>query len=143
MPMLHLSFRSYANLLHDTSLHSGASIAPFIPALCRDLDIKAPKSQVFTGELGAKLTSTPILFLSTMLDPITPLVSAQKMQGKFGSAGLLVHNAAGHTVFSSNCTNSYVQQYIRDGSLPKEGTICPFNSAPSLSRSRKGRNYRH
>jgi hypothetical protein len=65
-----------------------------------------------------------------MLDLFTPLVSAQKMQGKFGGAGLLVQNAAGHTVLSSNCTNSYVQQYIRDGSLPEEGTICPFNFNP-------------
>jgi hypothetical protein len=47
------SFRSYANLPHDTSLYSGAYVAPFTPALCRDLDIKAPKSQVFTGKLGA------------------------------------------------------------------------------------------
>jgi pimeloyl-ACP methyl ester carboxylesterase len=37
----------------------------------------------------------PILFISTIADPITPLVSAQKMHGQFPGSGLLVLNNSG------------------------------------------------
>jgi hypothetical protein len=99
----------------------------------------------FSGQVGGN-TSFPVLFLSNKFDPVTPLVNAQSMSKLFPRSSLLVQNAIGvchsllflhslkiliiihfqHTTFSatSNCTYQAIRSYVRDGVIPKPGTIC-------------------
>lgn len=107
---------------------------------CRNLNIRAPESQVFTGVPSANETSTPILFISNTLDPVTPLRAGKKMSALFGGSRILVQNSVGHGSLAarSTCTLNYTKQYIVDTSLPPEGSVCeaeefPFKSSPTTS----------
>ncbi|KAF1921698.1 TAP-like protein-domain-containing protein [Ampelomyces quisqualis] len=110
----------------------GEAWAPATSINCRKLNIKAPTSQVFEGYPSASKTSNPLFFLSTILDPVTPLRSAEKMTKRFGGASLLIQNSVGHTtiVSASECTSGYLRNYFDDGSLPEYGTHCEADQVP-------------
>ncbi|PSN68650.1 hypothetical protein BS50DRAFT_663296 [Corynespora cassiicola Philippines] len=126
------SFREHVELLVDESKYLGESWAAGTSVNCRNLNIRAPESQVFNGIPSANNTSTPILFLSTTLDPVTPLRAAEKMVKRFGGARLLVQDTVGHTTTAeaSICTSNYIKQYLKDGSLPEEGVVCDAEAHP-------------
>ncbi|KAF2127151.1 hypothetical protein P153DRAFT_368486 [Dothidotthia symphoricarpi CBS 119687] len=135
----------------NQSHYLGESWASGTSVMCRSLDIKPPQSQIFNGYPGASKTRNPILFVSTELDPVTPLRAAKKMRARFGGAGLLVQHSVGHASLSvdSKCTFGHLQQYMRTGALPTEGTVCadvdslPFRDSSSFSMSTSGRSRRH
>ncbi|KAF7333749.1 Abhydrolase-4 domain-containing protein [Mycena venus] len=90
-------------------------------------------------------TSFPILFISNTADPVTPLVSAEKMSAGFDGSVLLLQDSPGHTSFAaaSLCTFSHIASYFINGTLPEKGTVCsvdmelfpdPSNSTASLGR---------
>ncbi|KAH8730296.1 TAP-like protein-domain-containing protein [Phaeosphaeriaceae sp. PMI808] len=112
------SFVEHADSQIKKSQFVGDTWATLVSVNCRKLSIKAPKSQVFEGYPGASKTSNPILFISTKVDPATPLRAAEKMTKRFGGAGLLVQDNVGHTSFSSvsKCTQGYIKAYLRGGS---------------------------
>jgi pimeloyl-ACP methyl ester carboxylesterase len=132
------------NYLYNQSQFIGEAWATSIAINCRKLDVKAPASQVFEGYPGASNTKNPLLFVSTKIDPVTPLRSAKKMTARFDGARLLVQDSVGHASLSSpsKCTYGHFQQYMKDASLPDEGTVCtvdkyPFDVAASLDASAK------
>ncbi|KAF2191628.1 hypothetical protein K469DRAFT_654738 [Zopfia rhizophila CBS 207.26] len=134
------SFREHVELMVDESEYLGESWAAGTSVNCRNLNIKAPESQVFTGTPSANTTSNPILLLSTKLDPVTPLRAAEKMVKQFGGSRLLVQDSVGHTTTSaaSTCTWDYIRKYLKDGSLPEKGTVCeaeeiPFQTSNSVT----------
>ncbi|KAJ7289246.1 Alpha/Beta hydrolase protein [Mycena rebaudengoi] len=70
----------------------------------------------------------PILFVSNAHDPVSPISSGRQMVDLFGkeNARLLENNAYGHASTSepSLCIAKAVREYMINGTLPIEGTIC-------------------
>jgi hypothetical protein len=133
------AWTQHVNDLGKISRYFGEAYAPDTSINCRKLNIKAPKSQVFERYPSASKTSNPLFFLSTILDPITPLRSADKMAKRFGGASLLIQKSVGHTTINSvsECTSEYLRAYFDDGLLPEYGAHCeadklPFGIQPQL-----------
>jgi pimeloyl-ACP methyl ester carboxylesterase len=126
----------HANRLVEQSQYLGEAWASITAIQCRKLNIKAPQSQVFKGQFGAKKTSNPLLFVSTRLDPVTPLRAAKKMVKMFGGAALLIQNTVGHASISSrsSCTAGTVRNYFQNAALPEKGTICESLDVPFKSK---------
>lgn len=76
--------------------------------------------------------AAPLLFLSTRLDPVTPLRNAINMAAKHPGAAWVVQESSGHCALSapSKCTQKIVQDYLQYGKLPKSGTSCPADCDP-------------
>jgi len=121
-----------ANQFVETSKYMGEYWAAITEIQCHKLEIRAPESQVFDGYPGANQTSNPLLFVSTTIDPVTPLYAAEKMVKRFGGAGLLVQDSVGHSSISSpsECTRGYVRRYFETAELPEEGTHCAPDRVP-------------
>ncbi|KAF2833911.1 hypothetical protein CC86DRAFT_278852 [Ophiobolus disseminans] len=122
----------HANRMAKQSKYMGEWWATITGVQCHKLDIRAPDTQVFNGYPNASHTSNPLLFISTTVDPVTPLRAAEKTVKRFGGAGLLVQNSVGHVSISahSNCTSAWVQHYLATGQLPPNGTRCEPDSVP-------------
>ncbi|KAH8929433.1 alpha/beta-hydrolase [Atractiella rhizophila] len=92
----------------------------------------------FVGPWNVTLRS-PILILSNLADPITPVSAghhsgddgaAKKLSATLGkSSRLVLQDAPGHSTKStySRCTLSIVQRYWRHGELPADGVVCPID----------------
>jgi hypothetical protein len=54
------------------------------------------------------------------------------MAGSLARARLLTVDGSGHTALlnPSDCASRYVSDYLVDGTLPPEGTVCPQNQPP-------------
>jgi pimeloyl-ACP methyl ester carboxylesterase len=136
------SWVTHANILVNESQYLGEAWAAGTSIGCYKLAIQPPKSQIFEGYPAANRTSNPLLFISTTLDPVTPLRAAEKMVKRFGGARLLVQDSVGHTSTSSvsKCTYRYMSKYFASGELPDVGTHCendkvPFRDEPRASSS--------
>lgn len=128
-------FSKYINSLNNQSFY-GADIS-FGGAPCLDYGIVPPRSQIFTGQVSAKRTSSPILFVSTTADPVTPLVSARKMSSQFGNSAVLAVDGAGHTstAAKSRCTWRHMQRYLTENKTPPLNTICPSEEVPFVTNT--------
>ena len=87
----------------------------------------------FTGpftskmENGSSKLEIPILFMGNRLDPMTSLSNAWEVAEDYPGSVVLEQNSIGHCVlggFPNSCTLGYVRDYLRDGSLPENGTVC-------------------
>ena len=124
-------FKEYLSALEDQS-----SVAAFFQGerKIRCLGWPIRPAWRFTGPFtskrdnGSSKLSTPILFMSNKLDPMTSLRNARKVANNFPGSVVLEQDARGHcalgNVVPSPCTLRYLRDYFRDGSLPKPGTIC-------------------
>lgn len=76
-------------------------------------------------------TRNPILFVSTKLDPVTPLRNAEKARGLFSGAGLLVQESEGHCSVSapSMCSASKIGRYFEDG-IVDFAAVCEADTTP-------------
>ncbi|KAI0015383.1 TAP-like protein-domain-containing protein [Xylariomycetidae sp. FL0641] len=65
-------------------------------------------------------TSFPILFMSSTLDPVTPLHGAVKMARKFANASIVEQHSEGHCTIScvSLCTINHIRAYLDEGIVP-------------------------
>jgi pimeloyl-ACP methyl ester carboxylesterase len=102
------------------------------PVECRQMHATPPPSQQFDFRASkSNGTEFPILFVSNTLDPVTPLVGAQKMQAHFSGSALLVQDGMGHASYSapSNCTAQHVQDYL-GRRPPPPVTTCQPNNLP-------------
>ncbi|MBN2524744.1 MAG: alpha/beta fold hydrolase [Deltaproteobacteria bacterium] len=78
-------------------------------------------------------TSNPVLIVGNYFDPATDYAGAVASSKLLENSRLLSYAGWGHCAFSrSECVGNYVVQYLLDGSLPKEGTVCPANPNPFL-----------
>jgi hypothetical protein len=122
----------HANDLVALSQYMGEAWASATSINCRNLNIKAPASQIFEGYPSANHTSNPLLFIATAIDPVTPLRAAEKMVRRFGGARLLVQDSVGHASTSSvsECTYGHTRKYFANATLPEEGTHCEADLFP-------------
>lgn len=72
--------------------------------------------------------AAPLLFLSSRIDPVTPLANAYAMSARHPGSEVVVQESVGHcalgTVISA-CTTAIVKQYFEDGTVPEGGAVCP------------------
>ncbi|KAL2673986.1 hypothetical protein Neosp_012432 [[Neocosmospora] mangrovei] len=75
-------------------------------------------------------TKMPILYVNSRYDPITPLVSAYESSTRFNGSRVVVHEGEGHGVDGnpSLCTYTAINDYFKNGRLPKPGVSCPVNT---------------
>ena len=78
-------------------------------------------------------TSEPVLVVGNFFDGATDYAGAVASSRFLNDSVLLSYAGWGHTAFGrSQCVTDYVVQYLLDGSLPPEGTVCPANPNPFL-----------
>jgi pimeloyl-ACP methyl ester carboxylesterase len=77
-------------------------------------------------------TAHPILVIGNTVDPATPYAGAVAMAGYLARARLLTVDGYGHTALynPSTCASQHVSDYLVDGTLPPEGTVCPQDQPP-------------
>ncbi|KAL0572295.1 hypothetical protein V5O48_009661 [Marasmius crinis-equi] len=88
-----------------------------------------PKPQ-FRGPIAGN-TSFPLLFIGNTADPVTPLEAAYNASRGFPGSVVLTQDSPGHASINapSVCTSQAVREYFVDGTLPKEGTVCPMDGS--------------
>jgi len=79
--------------------------------------------------------AAPNLYLSSRLDPVTPLVNAQVMQSKYPESGLVVLDGAGHTAVSAaggvnKCLFDAIEEYLETGHVPPKTKVCQNDCGP-------------
>lgn len=125
-------FRSYLQELKSQSSTLGAYWAT-IRFSCSGWTIR-PKWR-FTGpfttpEPDSSLVkgkpAAPLLFLSSRLDPVTPLRNAVTMAARHPGASWVVQESTGHCALAapSKCTKKIIQDYLENGVVPESGTSC-------------------
>ncbi|KAL8935289.1 MAG: hypothetical protein Q9211_004777 [Gyalolechia sp. 1 TL-2023] len=91
-------------------------------------------------------TSYPLLFLSNIRDPLTPLQDARSNSAIFPGSIVLSTNASGHTTTFAglnHCAQQAVFAYFNSDTLPAANTVCqpdtlPFNLDPQDPRRGAG-----
>ncbi|KAI9791084.1 MAG: hypothetical protein M1816_004315 [Peltula sp. TS41687] len=97
-------------------------LSPFAGLMC--LNVTAVER--FNGTFKAVKPSCPILFLNNILDPVTPLHDAVSSASGFEGSSVPISNSTGHaSLLAPNlCLVDAVTQYLKNGTLPANGTIC-------------------
>jgi pimeloyl-ACP methyl ester carboxylesterase len=132
---------SYQDFLDSRALYikesfyggSGTSLTSL--PMCVGLSLTPPESQQFPGfDLDGVETNFPILFTNTLADPITPISSAEAMSALFPGSVVLAQNSTGHSVTSSTsqCSIKVMQEYLSEGTMPEEGTVCQPDVLPFM-----------
>ena len=76
-------------------------------------------------------TASPVLVVGNFFDPATRYEGAQIVAGLLPNSRLLSMNGWGHvSLFLSQCADQAVSDYLLDGSLPPEGTVCDQDLTP-------------
>ncbi|GJE96255.1 alpha/beta hydrolase [Phanerochaete sordida] len=90
---------------------------------CSGWKIRA--AERYTGAFVAN-TSFPILLVGNTADPITPILHARRISKGFQNSVVLQQDSAGHCSLSATsfCTLMTIREYIRQGKLPANGTVC-------------------
>lgn len=80
----------------------------------------------FGGSFTNIKTRTPILFVNTPYDPVTPMLSAINASSGFVGSDVLHHEGAGHCSPStpSKCTIDKVRSYFVTGKIPDVSKPC-------------------
>jgi pimeloyl-ACP methyl ester carboxylesterase len=76
-------------------------------------------------------TAAPVLIVGNYFDGITAYADAVATSQLLPNSRLLSYAGWGHTAFGrSVCVQRYVAQYLLDGQLPPEGSVCPIEADP-------------
>ncbi|KAH7128573.1 TAP-like protein-domain-containing protein [Dendryphion nanum] len=126
------SYRKHVEHQNNMSFYGGPLTSGIVATVCREMHVFPPKSQIFDGKVNVNSTSAPILFVSTKLDPITPLRSAKKMSSLFPGSAVLAADWVGHTTYFTpkSCVDKYTQAYIKNLSMPPPDTMCKESVKP-------------
>lgn len=84
----------------------------------------------YTGPFTAD-TANPVLVVGNYFDPATRYEGAQTVAGLLPNSRLVSLNGWGHvSLFLSQCMDQVVANYLLDGTLPPEGTVCNQDLTP-------------
>ncbi|KAJ5888611.1 hypothetical protein N7495_008652 [Penicillium taxi] len=94
---------------------------------------KAKAKYRFDGPWGS-VTAHPMLLVSNILDPVTPLWSAKHMSKLFPGSSVLQQDSEGHTTIAapSICVAKEIRKYFQTGILPQSGTLCAADVKPLI-----------
>jgi pimeloyl-ACP methyl ester carboxylesterase len=101
--------------------HFGATTA-WLGLPCAYWPVKASGKVAPVRAAGAP----PLLVVGTTKDPATPYVWAQGLANQLERGHLLTRDGEGHTGYGkgNDCIDEAVDAYLRDLTVPPEGTIC-------------------
>ncbi|GKT40506.1 tripeptidyl aminopeptidase [Colletotrichum spaethianum] len=70
--------------------------------------------------------AAPLLFMSSRLDPVTPLRNAWKASERHPGSAVVIQESVGHcaVAIGSRCTTKIIREYFEHGVVPKSGTVC-------------------
>jgi hypothetical protein len=76
--------------------------------------------------------AAPILFVSSTIDPVTPLRMAKAAREGHPGSGLLVQANVGHGTVGTagQCRDNYINKYLEHGETPPEGLVCEPDCKP-------------
>lgn len=77
--------------------------------------------------------AAPLLFISTRLDPVTPLRNARSMAEAHPGAGVMVLESTGHCVTNNavgSCAKGVLSAYFDIGAVPSKETTCEPTRGP-------------
>lgn len=84
----------------------------------------------YTGPFTAS-TANPVLVVGNYFDPATRYEGAQAVANLLPNSRLISLNGWGHaSIFLSQCMDQAVADYLINGSLPPEGTVCNQDLTP-------------
>ncbi|KAK1228851.1 hypothetical protein PQX77_008118 [Marasmius sp. AFHP31] len=97
---------------------------------CNGWSKDIPKAK-FRGPIGGN-TSFPMLVIGNTADPVTPLKAAKNASLPFPGSVVLTQDSPGHGSINtpSACTTKAIREYFINGTLPKEGMVCPMDGSP-------------
>ncbi len=89
---------------------------------CADWPIEATHPQIEVNATGSK----PIIVLGTTRDPATPYEWSEALVDQLRTGVLVTREGDGHTAYGSGnkCIDELVNDYLADGTVPKDGTTC-------------------
>jgi pimeloyl-ACP methyl ester carboxylesterase len=89
---------------------------------CRGIAVRSSEKPLDIRGEGA----APILVLGTSRDPATPMKWAEALAAQLDSGVLVERDGDGHTAYNSGngCTDSIVEDYLLEGTVPADGTQC-------------------
>lgn len=92
---------------------------------------RATAADTYTGPWN-KPTANPILVIGNTDDPATPYSNSVAISQELARARLLTVQGYGHTTLlnPSSCASQYEADYLINGTLPPEGTICQQDAFP-------------
>ena len=100
----------------------------YVSSICSDWPAQ-PRGR-YLGPFTAN-TSNPVLVVGNFFDPATRYEGAQIVADLLPNSRLLSLNAWGHvSLFFSQCADQAVADYLLDGTLPPEGTVCQQDFVP-------------
>ncbi|WQF84476.1 Putative peptidase S33 tripeptidyl aminopeptidase-like, alpha/Beta hydrolase [Colletotrichum destructivum] len=70
--------------------------------------------------------AAPLLFMSSRLDPVTPLRNALKASAQHPGSAVVIQESVGHCAIAtgSRCSTEIIQKYFEHGTVPTSGTVC-------------------
>ena len=84
----------------------------------------------YSGPFDAA-TANPVLVVGNFFDPATRYEGAQRVAGLLPNSRLISLNGWGHvSLFLSQCMDQAVSDYLLDGTLPPNGTVCSQDLTP-------------
>ena len=91
---------------------------------------KARDTDAYAGPWD--VPTPPILVIGTLGDANTAYTGSLRMVEQLANARLLTETGGGHTALlnKSACIDAYVVDYLRNGTLPPEGTVCDQDRKP-------------
>jgi pimeloyl-ACP methyl ester carboxylesterase len=99
---------------------------------CTDWPVASDR---YVGPWRAR-TSAPVLVVGNFFDGVTAYTGAQATSKLLRNSRLLSYAGWGHTAYGrSECTSEFINEYLLDGTLPPEGTVCPANPNPFLAEA--------
>ncbi len=75
-------------------------------------------------EAGAR-DAPPIMVVSTATDPVTPEKGTIRAAEQMPSAVRIAWQGAGHGALASSCVLAATAEFLVEGTVPSEGTLCP------------------
>ncbi|KAK1248820.1 hypothetical protein MKX08_007040 [Trichoderma sp. CBMAI-0020] len=91
------------------------------------------RTPIHSANLETDRPAAPLLFLGSHLDPVTPFGAAEEAAESHAGSVIVKQKSFGHTAWASapsRCTWKIVSDYLAQGTMPKNGTVCEADCGP-------------